>query len=169
MLTKTVPRTHLHCLRPLILHATFTHSAINANQKAKTPLEQQRLRRPVSPHLTIYKWEYQSLASILQRFSGMAFSGGLYAFATAYLLLPAACGSTVDTDSLVNMVAGLPESVKTGAKFLVAWPFTYHAVNGVKQLAWDQVIGMRDKKMIRLVARGVAGVSFVGALVLVVL
>jgi succinate dehydrogenase (ubiquinone) cytochrome b560 subunit len=104
----------------------------------------------------------------------MAFSGGLYAFATAYLLLPAAScaggGSTVvDTDSLVNMVAGLPESVKIGAKFLVAWPFTYHAVNGVKQLAWDQVIGMRDKKMIRQVARGVAGVSFVGALVLAVL
>jgi succinate dehydrogenase (ubiquinone) cytochrome b560 subunit len=96
----------------------------------------------------------------------MAFSGGLYAFATAYLLFPA---GTVDTDSLVNTVQALPESVKTATKFLVAWPFTYHAVNGVKQLAWDQVIGMRDKKMIRLVARGVAGVSFAGALVLAVL
>jgi succinate dehydrogenase (ubiquinone) cytochrome b560 subunit len=144
------------------------HSA-TANGNAKSPLEQQRLRRPVSPHLTIYKWEYQSLASILQRFSGIALSGSLYTFATAYLLLPS---TMVDVDvlgSIVSAVATLPESLKIGGKFLLAWPFTYHAVNGVKQLAWDRVIGMRDKKMIRMVARGVAGVSFLGALGLALL
>ncbi|CRG86924.1 succinate dehydrogenase (ubiquinone) cytochrome b subunit [Talaromyces islandicus] len=189
MLSKTVPRGHLG-IRPVFMRrAAFTSTrsqsvqsiqplnkylnqhysasaSASATGKSKlTALEQQRLRRPVSPHLTIYKWEYQSLASILQRFSGMAFSGGLYAFATAYLIAP----SFVDVDSIASAVAALPDMLKTGGKFLVAWPFAYHAMNGVKQLAWDRVIGLRDRKMIRAVARGVAGVSFVGALGLALL
>lgn len=97
----------------------------------------------------------------------MAFSGGLYIFAAGYLFAPEMVGN--DVDAIVNMVSTVPEGLKMVGKFVVAWPFAYHAVNGVKQLMWDRVVGIRDKKMIRLVVRGVAGVSFVGALGLALL
>lgn len=69
-------------------------------------------------------------------------------------------------DAIVAAVASVPDSIKIGAKFVLAWPLAYHAVNGVKQLMWDCGLGMGSRRVIRGVARVVAAGSFVGAVVL---
>ena len=125
-------------------------------------LQKQRLRRPVSPHLTIYKWRYQSLASILQRVSGMCLSGGLYAFAATYVLLPQVAAVDVDVGTLAAVVGAWPAWVKVPAKFVLAWPFAYHAANGGKQLVFDAGVGMSRAGVVRA-SRVVAGCSVVGA------
>ncbi len=52
-------------------------------------LAAQRLRRPVSPHLTVYDYQQTWLGgSIWQRFTGAGLSGLLYAYAGAYLAAP---------------------------------------------------------------------------------
>ncbi|KAH8691561.1 hypothetical protein BGW36DRAFT_263302, partial [Talaromyces proteolyticus] len=145
----------------------------STTSKPSTPqslLDQQRLRRPVSPHITIYKWEYQSLTSILQRFSGSFLSGSLYLFFGGYLLAPLVLEtSAFDVNSIIATLAGVPVMVKTAVKFVVAWPFTYHFFNGVKHLLWDNVLALGSKRAIRNCARVVAGCSFVGAVVLAAL
>ena len=47
--------------------------------------------RPISPHLSVYKFKYTLLSSILNRFTGMALSLGLVAL--SYWLLAVADGA----------------------------------------------------------------------------
>src|SRR6266516_7958120 len=51
-------------------------------------LAAQRLNRPVSPHLSIYRPQVTWYASALNRITGAVLSGGLYVFAAAYLVSP---------------------------------------------------------------------------------
>jgi succinate dehydrogenase (ubiquinone) cytochrome b560 subunit len=127
-------------------------------------LARQRLQRPVSPHLTIYKWQYVSLTSILQRISGMTLSGGLYIFAIAYLTGPVISPSwAFDAAGLVTAFSSWPLTAKLATKFAVAMPFTYHAFNGMKHLIWDTGRALKDKRMIRSVAWVVLGCSVTSA------
>lgn len=86
--------------------------------------------------MTIYKWEYVSSVSALQRITGLLLSGSLYGFATLYLLTPLT-GMHLDVDTIAAAFGSLPLVVKTGAKFFLSIPFTYHGFNGVKHLVWD--------------------------------
>ncbi|KAB8067116.1 hypothetical protein BDV29DRAFT_186724 [Aspergillus leporis] len=97
----------------------------------------QRRRRLVVPHLTVYKWRYVSLASILHRISGLTLSGSLYGFATVYLLAPA-LGLHLDSTTLITAFGSLTSVAQVVLKFGVAMPFTYHGFNGLKHLMWDQ-------------------------------
>ena len=51
-------------------------------------LAEQRLKRPVSPHLAIYRPQITWYASALHRITGSVASGGLYVFGAAYLIAP---------------------------------------------------------------------------------
>ncbi|EED20723.1 succinate dehydrogenase, putative [Talaromyces stipitatus ATCC 10500] len=147
--------------------ATFQHGSTNL-----TPLEQQRLRRPVSPHMTIYKWQYQSLTSILQRFSGIFLAGGLYVFATGYVLTPIVSpGYTdlFDIETIVGALREVPGWIKGVGKFALSMPFTYHFYNGVKHLMWDLGVGLSHKRFFGRLAWVVAGFSVVSSLGLAVL
>lgn len=137
-----------------------------------TRLEKQRLRRPVSPHITIYKWQYQSLTSILQRFSGMFLAGGVYVYAIGYLVAPTispGLAQAFDLETIVGAVRDLPGWVKSGGKFALALPFTYHFFNGVKHLMWDLGFGLAHKRLFGRLAWIVAGCSVVSSLGLAVL
>lgn len=104
---------------------------------AQSLLAQQRLRRPVSPHLEIYDKKQTYLgSSIFQRFTGMIFTGSLYAYSIGYLVAPLA-GWHLESASVAAAFAGLPLLVKGGVKMGLAWPFVYHAFNGVKHLVQD--------------------------------
>ncbi|KAJ5769430.1 succinate dehydrogenase cytochrome b560 subunit [Penicillium odoratum] len=99
-------------------------------------LATQRLQRPVSPHLSVYKWEFVSSASAIHRITGILLAGSLYGLATFYLLSPT-LGIRFDSATLVEAFGALPATVKTGIKFAITTPFTFHAFNGLKQLIWD--------------------------------
>ncbi|GAB1314515.1 cytochrome b subunit of succinate dehydrogenase, Sdh3p [Madurella fahalii] len=133
--------------------------------EARSLLDKQRLNRPVSPHLDIYdKQQTWFGGSIWQRFTGSAFSGGLYVFATAYLAAPL-LGWHLESASLAAAFGALPLAAKGGLKFLAAWPFTFHALNGVRHLAFDLCYGFKRQQIVKS-GWYIWGASIVGGLYL---
>lgn len=96
-------------------------------------LNQQRLKRPSSPHFTIYQPQLTWLSSIANRATGGALSALLYGFSLAYLFAP----GTFDSTHIVELIVGLPEYAKYAGKFILAAPFAFHSLNGLRHLAWD--------------------------------
>jgi len=121
-------------------------------------LASQRKQRPVAPHITIYDYNQIWLgASIWTRFTGMAFGGGLYAFAIAYLASPMT-GMHLESATLAAGFAAWPAAVKVGVKFLTAWPFVFHFMAGVRHIVFDFAKGF-SKKQISTSAWGIWGAS----------
>nr|GAT60147.1 cytochrome B subunit of succinate dehydrogenase [Mycena chlorophos] len=106
-------------------------------------LNKQRLRRPTSPHMTIYQWQMTWIPSIVHRMTGGALSGLLYGFSLAYLVAP----GTFDSAHIVEFVAGLPDVVKYAGKAFFAAPLLFHSFNGVRHLSWDMIKFMNVKGM----------------------
>ncbi|EPT05690.1 hypothetical protein FOMPIDRAFT_1045006 [Fomitopsis schrenkii] len=96
-------------------------------------LNTQRLKRPSSPHFTIYQPQLTWLASIANRMTGSALSVLIYGYALAYLAAP----GVFDSAHVIEFVGALPEAVKYTGKVLLAAPFAMHSWNGVRHLVWD--------------------------------
>ena len=87
--------------------------------------------RPLSPHLSIYRWPITMVLSILHRMTGVAMSIGLVVLAA--WLMQAAAGPEAYLRFTTAMSGVL------GRLFLAAWSFAFffHAANGIRHLAWD--------------------------------
>ncbi|OSX64830.1 hypothetical protein POSPLADRAFT_1064933 [Postia placenta MAD-698-R-SB12] len=96
-------------------------------------LNAQRLKRPSSPHFTIYQPQLTWLGSIANRMTGAALSVLLYGYAIAYLVAP----TTFDSTHVIELVASLPDAVKIAGKTILAAPFAFHSLNGLRHLSWD--------------------------------
>ena len=57
----------------------------------------------------------------------------LYGFSLAYLVAP----STFSSVNIIEFAAGLPEWFKIVEKTILAAPFAFHSLNGLRHLAWD--------------------------------
>ncbi|CAG8599738.1 1241_t:CDS:2, partial [Racocetra persica] len=99
-------------------------------------LNTQRAARPVSPHLTIYQPQITWFMSGFHRITGGALAAVLYGSAIAYAI-QGPLGLGLNSDALVAGIATLPTSLKFAGKFALAFPFTFHAFNGVRHLIWD--------------------------------
>lgn len=133
---------------------------------AQSLLASQRRNRPVSPHLEIYdKNQTYFGSSITMRWTGMVFTGGLYAYSIGYLVAPLA-GWHLESASVAAAFAGLPLLVKGGVKMGMAWPFVYHTINGIKHLVQDTTAKGFRKAMIKRTEYIVWGSSTVLALAL---
>ncbi|KAF9888171.1 hypothetical protein FE257_009166 [Aspergillus nanangensis] len=163
-----------HQLQPVRWNTTKSNTNTKGIRiQARTPeqgreiLARQRLHRPVAPHLSIYKWQVNSISSALERNTGILFSGPLYLLATSYLFAPYV-GWDLSSTSMIAAFAGLPLAAKLMLKFAVAWPFTFHVINGVRYVL--TAVGtqtLRNKEQFVRIAWGVAGASFVSAVGLV--
>lgn len=111
-------------------------------------LVKQRLNRPVSPHLTIYRPQIGWIGSSLHRITGVALSGSLYLWATAYLASPA-LGWHLESASMVAAMGALPVAAKVLLKATMALPFTYHSFNGLRHLMWDLGRGLSNNVIIK--------------------
>ncbi|KAJ5182570.1 hypothetical protein N7492_000186 [Penicillium capsulatum] len=127
-------------------------------------LAKQRLNRPVAPHLTIYKPQIGWIGSSLHRISGVALSGTLYLWATAYLASPA-IGWHLESASMVAAMGALPVAAKILLKATMALPFTYHCMNGVRHLIWDTGRALTNPAIIKS-GWTVVGLSVTSALAL---
>jgi succinate dehydrogenase / fumarate reductase cytochrome b subunit len=87
--------------------------------------------RPLSPHLQIYKWPVTMGTSILHRITGVGLAGGTLVL--AWWLIAAALGPEAYEVFLSLAGTWLGRLVLFG--FTVA--LVYHALNGVRHLAWD--------------------------------
>ena len=87
--------------------------------------------RPLSPHLSVYRWPISMALSILHRGTGVAMSIGLVVLAA--WLVAAASGA----DEYAQLAALL--STWVGKLFLIGWSyaFFYHLANGIRHLVWD--------------------------------
>ncbi|KAJ7266724.1 succinate dehydrogenase cytochrome b560 subunit [Mycena rebaudengoi] len=123
--------------RSTLIRSTFAKRTVQTESLPASAsaeiLNKQRLLRPSSPHFTIYQPQLTWIASIANRATGGALSALLYGFALAYLVAP----GTFDSVHVVEFVAALPEGVKYAGKALLAAPFAFHGLNGIRHLSWD--------------------------------
>lgn len=96
-----------------------------------------RLRRPVSPHLTIYKPQVTSMLSLSHRGTGLILSVIMSGFSIGMLALPNSYPFYLEL--IQSMQYG--GVAIFGAKFLLAFPFMFHLTNGVRHLVWDMGYG----------------------------
>lgn len=87
--------------------------------------------RPLSPHLSIYRWPITMALSILHRATGVALAVGLPVYAT---WLMSASADAAAYDRFQTVMSSLP-----GRIALVLWSaaFFFHFANGVRHLVWD--------------------------------
>ena len=94
--------------------------------------ENMRTKRPLSPHLTIYRPQLTSMSSILVRIAGNALLAG---FALVVWWLLAAASSPeyfAIADGFVQ--SWFEQFVILGS----VWALWYHLLGGVRHLIWDQ-------------------------------
>jgi succinate dehydrogenase / fumarate reductase cytochrome b subunit len=96
--------------------------------------------RPLSPHLSIYRWPITMTFSILHRITGVAMSVGLIAL--AYWFVAIAAGGANYDQAVALMTSML------GRLCLIAWSFSFflHLANGVRHLFWDVGRGLEIKQ-----------------------
>lgn len=92
-------------------------------------------RRPLSPHLQIYKWQVQMVSSILHRATGIALAVGT--LLVLWGLLALAGGE--ESFNQFKAVAGSP----VGLVLLFGWSWSlfYHLCNGIRHLVQDAGAG----------------------------
>jgi len=118
------------------------------------------VKKPVSPHVTIYKFPLPAWTSITHRFTGVGLTLGTYGIGLATLW-----GSP-------HTIEYALESIKYGApavvpllKFLIAFPLVYHGVSGCRHIFWDYTASGIDTKTVEQTSMymlGVVGVLSLG-------
>lgn len=92
-----------------------------------------QLKRPLSPHLTIYQSQLPMMMSGTHRASGFMLSIGLGLTSLGILMAPQ------HFDHYVELIRSwhVNEYFIYATKFTAAWLMTYHFFNGIRHLAWD--------------------------------
>ena len=87
--------------------------------------------RPLSPHLSIYRWPITMTLSILHRGTGLAMAIGFLVLAV--WLASAAAGAAEYGEFAALM------STPVGRLLLIGWSFAFffHLGNGIRHLVWD--------------------------------
>jgi succinate dehydrogenase / fumarate reductase cytochrome b subunit len=99
--------------------------------------------RPLSPHLSVYKFKYTLLTSILNRFTGLGLSLGLLLL--TYWLTAISRGAEAYAQALTLLTHSLAKLVY--AALLVA--FCYHLAAGIRHLIWDTGRGLERAQAYR--------------------
>jgi len=96
-------------------------------------------KRPVSPHLQVYRWSVTMASSILHRVTGVALGAGTLLL--AWWLVAAATSD--EAFALVQHCMGSWPGQLVMLGF--CWALTYHLFNGIRHLAWDMGYGFELK------------------------
>jgi succinate dehydrogenase / fumarate reductase cytochrome b subunit len=94
-------------------------------------------KRPLSPHVGIYKWQITNTLSIFHRITGIALYAGALLLAWWIIANIYGCASCVNP---------LIES-QFGKIIMFLWSFAlfYHMLNGIRHLFWDMGKGFEIK------------------------
>jgi len=112
-------------------------------------------KRPLSPHLQVYRLPMLPTVSILTRVCAVALSAGVLVFAAWLMAL--GFGATS-----YERFTGLLTS-PLGQVALIGWTFAlmWHSANGVRHLFWDMGRGL-DLRTAELTGYGVIAFAFFG-------
>ncbi|GFR72038.1 succinate dehydrogenase cytochrome b560 subunit, mitochondrial [Elysia marginata] len=124
-----------HCLlRPNVSSVT-ARSTMSTRMTAYEEMsnywaKNRKLNRPLSPHLSVYKFHMTMAISITNRVTGSAQQAILTGAPLLLLCLPG------DFTSYFNAVRemDIPSPVIYGLKFLLAFPFAFHLMAGLRHL-----------------------------------
>ena len=96
--------------------------------------------RPLSPHLSIYRWPITMTLSILHRGTGLAMAVGFLVLAA---WLASAAAGPVEYDNFTALMSTL-----VGRILLIGWSFAffYHLANGIRHLVWDSGRGFEKRQ-----------------------
>ena len=98
---------------------------------ADTPQKSVAASRPLSPHLTIYRWPATMATSITHRATGVGLTMG--AVVLAWWLVCISNGP--DGWQSFHAIAATPIGLLI--LFGLTWSLVFHFLNGVRHLAWD--------------------------------
>jgi succinate dehydrogenase / fumarate reductase, cytochrome b subunit len=100
-------------------------------------------RRPLSPHMQVYRWQVQMVTSILHRATGIALAVGSLLVICG--LLDLAAGE--DSFNHFKGMIGSP----LGMVFLIGWTWAlfYHLCNGIRHLIQDASAGYAITQFVR--------------------
>ncbi len=87
--------------------------------------------RPISPHLSVWRWHVTMLSSILHRVTGMGLYGAAILFAV--WLMAAAAGPEIYAPMQSFLVSPLGGVLL----YLVVAALAYHLANGIRHLVFD--------------------------------
>jgi succinate dehydrogenase / fumarate reductase cytochrome b subunit len=96
--------------------------------------------RPLSPHLSIYRWPITMTLSILHRMTGVALSVGLIALVVWLESIAIGADSYATVAGLLQTIVG--KLVLLGFSFA----FFFHLANGVRHLFWDVGLGFEIRQ-----------------------
>ncbi|HET7663099.1 MAG TPA: succinate dehydrogenase, cytochrome b556 subunit [Rhodanobacteraceae bacterium] len=99
--------------------------------------------RPLSPHLSVYRWQVQMVTSILHRATGIALSVGFLVVVWGLLAL-------ANSEAAWHTFTACAGSV-IGIILLIGWTwsFFYHLCNGIRHLLQDGGMGYRIDQFVR--------------------
>lgn len=92
--------------------------------------------RPISPHLSVWRWHVTMASSILHRVSGVGLYGAAIGF--AFWLMAAAAGHDVFTPFDTFLRGWLGQA----ALYLIVAAIAYHLANGIRHLVFDAGAGL---------------------------
>lgn len=95
-----------------------------------------RGKRPLSPHLTIYRPQLTSATSIINRVTGISLLGGGVLF-IAWLL-----SGAISAESYATVNWLMTSWIGDLVMLLSLWALWYHTLAGVRHLYWDSGRGM---------------------------
>jgi succinate dehydrogenase / fumarate reductase, cytochrome b subunit len=116
--------------------------------------------RPLSPHVTVYKWGYTMTLSILHRVSGIALFAAL--IVAVIWLMAAAAGA----DAYAAAMSPLTSLPCKGLIAIALLALCFHFCNGLRHLAWDLGLGF-ERVQARRSAVVVVIVTLLAAVVLI--
>ena len=135
--------TSSRVLQKSLLTTSSKSWAIQQYSAEEWEKKNEKMGRPLSPHLTIYKFQLTSALSITHRMTGCGLHFGLLGFAGAMVLLPNTYPYYL---ALLGGSAG-GKALIMASKFVISWPFFFHAFNGVRHLVWDMGKGFSIKTL----------------------
>ncbi len=98
---------------------------------ADNPQRPAAITRPLSPHLTIYRWPVTMMTSITHRVTGVGLSLG--AVVLAWWLVSVSNGP----EGWQSFHALSDTPIGLLVLFGLIWSLVYHFLNGIRHLAWD--------------------------------
>jgi succinate dehydrogenase / fumarate reductase, cytochrome b subunit len=98
---------------------------------AENPQRRAAATRPLSPHLTIYRWPVTMLTSITHRVTGMGLTFGALVLAWWLVSISNGPEGWQSFHAIMDTVPGLL------VLFGFTWSLVFHFLNGVRHLAWD--------------------------------
>jgi len=124
---------------------------------AETPQRPVASTRPLSPHMTIYRWPVTMMTSITHRITGVGLSLGAVILAWWLVCISNGPEGWQSFHAIWDTPLGLL------LLFGLTWSLVYHFLSGVRHLAWDLGYGF-DKREAERNSVIIFALSILGAL-----